>query len=179
MRRLVPFAAATLLAVQAQAGPVSDSVANVPVSMPQAMDVVMATIGSKITHLEFESRDGVPTYEFIVETSGDTYYVGVSGTTGLVMETDVIVAGDDPRWTALAKIDEAKARAVAGAAYKGEIEEVKRLLLSDGGVAYEVDVEIQGAGGEFNVYVDAATGAVKRVNIEYWELGETIPGDDD
>lgn len=162
-----------------QAGPVSDSVANVPVGLPQAMDVVMSTIGSKITHLEFESRDGVPTYEFIVETAGATYYVGVSGTTGLISEVDVIVDDDDERWKAVAKVSEADAKAKALAQYAGEVEEVKYLLLSDGSAAYEVDVEIAGAGGEYNVYIDAVSGNVKLVNVEYWELGETIPGDAD
>lgn len=162
-----------------QAGPVSDSVANVPVGLPQAMDVVMSTIGSKITHLEFESREGVPTYEFIVETVGATYYVGVNGTTGLVSEIDVIVDDDDERWKAAAKVTEADAKAKAMSMYAGEVEEVKRLLLSDGSAAYEVDVEIANAGGEYNVYIDAASGNVKLVNVEYWELGETIPGDAD
>lgn len=179
MRFAIAFVAALTLSSGALAGPVSDSVAKVPVSLPEAMDIVMATIGSKITHLEFESREGIPTYEFIVEASGGTYYVGVSGTTGLVSEVDVIVAADDPRWTAVAKVTEDKAKEAAAAHYKGEVEEVKRLLLSDGSAAYEVDVEIEGAGGEYNVYVDAASGAIKLVNVEYWELGETIPGDDD
>ncbi|WP_181703673.1 PepSY domain-containing protein [Chthonobacter albigriseus] len=163
----------------AQAGPIADSVAQVPVSLPAALDVVTATIGSKITHLEFESRDGVPTYEFIVETAADVYYVGVSGTTGLVTEVDVIADDDDARFKALAKISEDDAKAAAMANYKGEVEEVKRLLLSDGTAAFEVDVEITGAGGEYNVYVDAASGKVKLVNVEYWELGETVPGDAD
>ncbi|WP_075214080.1 PepSY domain-containing protein [Mongoliimonas terrestris] len=177
----LPLALSVMLAAAsgAAAGPVMDSVAHVPVSLPQAMDVVMSTIGSKITHLEFESRNGVPTYEFVVETKAGNYYVGVSGLTGLVSEVDVIVDDDDPRWTALAKVAEADATKTATASYAGEVEEVKRLLLADGTAAYEVDVEIAGAGGEYNVYVDAATGLLKLVNVEYWELGETIPGDDD
>lgn len=179
LRHLLLSAAVCTAVAPALAGPVADSVANVPVSLPQAMDVVMSTIGSKITHLEFESRAGVPTYEFIVETKAGTYYVGVSGMTGLVSEVDLIVESDDPRWTAVAKVTEEQAKDVAAGAYKGEVEEVKRLLLSDGTAAYEVDVEITGGTGEFNVYVDAATGTVKLVNVEYWELGETIPGDDD
>lgn len=179
LRRFLTSAVILAAAAPALAGPVSDSVANVPVGLPQAMDVVMSTIGSKITHLEFESRDGVPTYEFIVEAKGGLYYVGVSGLTGLVSEVDLIAEADDPRWTAMAKITEDQAKDVAAGAYKGEVEEVKRLLLSDGSAAYEVDVEIAGATGEFNVYVDAASGTVKLVNVEYWELGETIPGDDD
>jgi hypothetical protein len=56
------------------------------------------------------------------------------------------------------------------------VEEVKRLLLSTGGAAYEVDVEIPGADGEFNVYVDAASGDLMLVNFEYWEIGR--PGVD-
>lgn len=179
LRSLLFSAAIIAAATPALAGPVADSVANVPVGLPQAMDVVMTSIGSKITHLEFESRDGIPTYEFIVDTKGGLYYVGVSGMTGLVSEVDLIVSADDPRWTAVAKVTEDQAKDVAAGAYKGEVEEVKRLLLSDGSAAYEVDVEVAGGTGEFNVYVDAVSGALKLVNIEYWELGETIPGDDD
>lgn len=53
---------------------------------------------------------------------------------------------------------------------------MKHLLLSNGPAAYEVDVEIEGADGEFNVYVDAATGRISGVNVEYWEIG--MPGID-
>lgn len=71
----------------------------------------------------------------------------------------------------MAKVDEAAAPKAATEHHKGEVEAIKRRLLSNGLAAYEVDVEVEDANGEFNVYVDAATGTIVQVNIEYWEIG--------
>lgn len=141
------------------------------VTVEQCLASVTERLGGDALHMEFESRGGVPTYELIVGTPRDTYYVGCDARTGLIGEVDVIVGADDPRWRAVAKTDEDAARGTALERYKGEVEEIKRLLLSSGRAAYEVDVEIGDTGGEFNVYVDAATGTVMLVNFEYWEIG--------
>lgn len=146
-------------------------IAAPPVTGQSCLATTLAALGGDALHLEFESRAGVPTYEFIVGTEVDEYYVGCNATTGALSEVDVIVGEQDQRWTAVAKVDEAAATKVALDRYKGEVEEVKRLLLSDGSAAYEIDVEVADADGEFNVYVDAATGSLTLVNIEYWEIG--------
>jgi hypothetical protein len=71
---------------------------------------------------------------------------------------DLIVEADDPRWTAMAKVDEAAASKAATEDYKGEVED---------------------ADGEFNDYVDAATGRIMQVSIEYWGIGRPAADDDD
>ena len=164
---LVLAAAATPAAAQDGAG---------TVTVEDCLASVEDALGGDALHLEFESRGGVPTYEFIIGAGDIEYYAGCDATTGMIGEVDVIVDADDPRWTAVAKVDQAAASKAATDRYKGEVEEVKRLLLSNGGAAYEVDVEIDDASGEFNVYVDAASGRITQVNIEYWEIGR--PGAD-
>ncbi|WP_295430797.1 PepSY domain-containing protein [uncultured Thiodictyon sp.] len=169
--------AATLAAAAATAGPIADSVAQTKVPLTTCMDLVAEQIGAAIGHVEFESRKGDPTYEFTVNAKGATYYVGCSGNTGLISAVDLIVNSDDPRWAAAAKITEEEAKGAATARYAGSVEEVKRLLLQSGQAVYEVDIEIPDGNGEFNVYVNAADGAIVQVNLEYWEIPESVPGD--
>ena len=178
MKRLMlcVSAAAALASVQAAAGPIADSVAQTKVPLTTCMDLVAEQIGAAIDHLEFESRRGDPTYEFEVNAKDATYYVGCSGTTGLISGVDLLVKADDPRWTAVAKIAEEEAKGAATARYPGEVEGVKRLLLQSGPAAYEMDIEIPGGNGEFNVYVSAADGSIVQVNVEYWEIPESTPG---
>jgi len=168
--------AAALASAEATAGPIADAAARTQVSFTTCMDLVAEQIGAAISSVEFESRQGDPTYEFIVNAQGATYYVGCSGHTGLVSQVDVVVQADDPRWVAVAKVTEEQATALATSHYPGEVEGIKRLLLASGGAAFEVDIEIPGGNGEFNVYVDAADGRIGPVNHEYWEIGETMPG---
>ena len=149
------------------------------VTVEDCLALVEDALGGDALHLEFESRGGTPNYEFIIGVGDIEYYVGCDATTGMIGEVDLIVEADDPRWTAMAKVDEAAASKAATERYKGEVEEIKRLLLSNGLAAYEVDVEVEDADGEFNVYVDAATGRVMLVNIEYWEIGRPAADDDD
>lgn len=145
------------------------------VSVEDCLDTVLDQLGGEAWHLEYESRGGVPIYEFVLHTDQENYYVACDARTGTLAEVDVIVEEDDARWQAAAKIDEDTATQTALDRYKGEVEEIKRLLLSSGGVAYEVDIEIPNANGEFNVYVDAVTGAISQVNHEYWEIGQPAP----
>jgi uncharacterized membrane protein YkoI len=156
--------AVPLQPASAQTGPAG-------VRVEECLTATLNALGGDALHVEYESRAGVPTYEFIVGTPDDVYYVGCSAVTGVISEVDVIVAANDPRWTAVAKIDEAAATKTALDRYKGELEEVKRLLLASGAAAYEVDVEVPGADGEFNVYVDAASGNISQVTFEYREIG--------
>ena len=141
------------------------------VRLETCLDVALRALGGSATHVEFESRDGVPTYEFVIRSGPTEFYVGCNGQTGLLGRIDVIVGQNDPRWSAVARIDEAAARRAATDRFPdGEIEEVKRLLMGDGRAAYEVDVEFDDR-RELNVYVDAGSGAVILVNAEYWEIG--------
>lgn len=130
---------------------------------------VQNSFGGTSTHMEFESRDGVPMYEFVVEAdSGDKLYVGCVAASGILATVDVIVEEGDPRFPNGITEDDAAAAALQR--YSGAVEEVKRLLLEDGSAVYEVDVEAE-PNAEYNVYVDAETGTVKSVNMEYLEIG--------
>jgi uncharacterized membrane protein YkoI len=128
-------------------------------------------LGGEALHLEFESRGGDPTFEFIIQHGEVTYYAGCSGVSGLISGIDVIVAAEDGRFAGRAKISPDQAAQTATALYPGEVEEVKAILTEGGQALYEVDVEVEDATGEFNVWVDAVSGELVRVDIEYWEIG--------
>lgn len=170
-------ASTALVALPAGAGPIADSVAGNAVSLTTCMDLVAEQIGASIDHVEFESRNGEPTYELIVSAEDARYYVGCSGRTGLITEIDRLPAPDDPTWTALAKLSEEEAKRIGLERYPGELEEIKPVLLQSGEAVYELDIEIAGGNGELNVYVNAADGSISQVNVEYWEIPESMPGD--
>lgn len=135
------------------------------------LDVTLRTLGGRAIHVEFESRAGVTTYEFVIRSGDAQYYAGCDANSGMVSRIDVIVAPDDTRWTEIAKIDPTTARNAAIERFPGgRIEEVKHLLMGDGRVAYEFDLEFDN-GTELNVYVDAVAGGIFLVTPEYWEIG--------
>jgi hypothetical protein len=106
---------------------------------------------------------------------GTTYYIACSAATGVIQNVDTIVDAADTRFSSVATIAPQEAGQRATALYKGEIEEVKAVLTTHGEALYEVDVESSNGKGtatsEFNVWVDAATGRIHHVDIEYWEIG--------
>lgn len=181
---LVSTAGLACLAGPAVGGPILDSTAGTNVTAAHCLDILSQTVGGQATHLEFISRAGTATFEFIVSgDDGSTYYVGCNGELGTIQYVNVIVSADDERFASRAQIDEAQARQTATAQYPGGVEEVKAVLTSDGQALYEVDVEAEedaaageagfGTGtGEFNVYVDAENNRIAQVDVEYWEIGE-------
>lgn len=161
-------------ALLAGAGAHAQGAGGIPqphVPFEACLDVTLRTLGGQATHVEFESRQGVPTYEFVVRSGEIQYYAGCDARTGMVSRVDVIVEANDTRWTDVAKIDETTARNAALERFTGSrVEDLKRLLMGDGRVAYEVDLEFDNQ-RELNVYVDAVAGGIFLVNPEYWEVG--------
>jgi hypothetical protein len=66
------------------------------------------------------------------------------------------------------KISADEAPQTATDQYPGEVEEVKSVLMADGHVLYEVDVEAED---------DAETGRMAGVDIEYWAIGPSGEGE--
>lgn len=165
------LSASVAVSAPAQAGRIKDSMQGVTVDLASCLDVVTGTLGGSATHVEFESRGGEPVYEFIIKTPSVTYYAGCSGLTGKIADVDVIVSPADERFKARAKIDAKQAGEIATKLHPGEIEEVKAIFTSNGNVWFEVEVELQAGEGELNVWVDAETSRVVRVDVEYWEIG--------
>lgn len=175
-RGILVTTAACWLATPALAGVATDASRGVEITVAERYDATIEALGGEAVHLEFESRGGDPTFEFIVRQGGVTYYAACSGVSGLISGIDVIVAADDSRFAGRAKISPDQAAQIATALYLGEVEEVKAILTEGGQAMFEVDVEIEDAAGEFSVWVDAASGELWRVDIEYWEIGR--PGID-
>jgi uncharacterized membrane protein YkoI len=144
---------------------------HTPVSVGECLLAALGLVGGHATHMEFESRGGQPIYEFVVFSDNVNYYVACNATNGAIQDVDILVEPGDERFAARSRYDEAAARAAVLAQYPGEIEEVKWFLMHSGHVWYEVDVEIVGTDGEFNVWIDAETGGIVRVDVEYWEIG--------
>lgn len=168
------YALTLCTALLAGAGAHAQGAGGVPqphVPFEACLDLTLRTLGGRATHVEFESRGGVPTYEFVVRSGEIQYYAGCDANTGMISRVDVIVERDDTRWTDVAKVDETTARNTALERFTGSrVEGLKRLLMGDGRAAYEVDLEFDNQ-RELNVYVDAVAGGIFLVNPEYWEIG--------
>jgi hypothetical protein len=173
---LATTTAAYWLVTPALAGVATDATRGVERTVAECYDTTIEALGGEALHLEFESRGGEPTFEFIIQQGDVTYYAACSGVSGVMSGIDVIVAPDDSRFAGGAKISPDQAAQTATSLYPGEVEEVKAILTEGGQTLYEVDVEVEDATGEFNVWVDAASGELVRVDIEYWEIGR--PGMD-
>lgn len=167
--RIVAFVLTSLMVSQAAAQSASQQTFGARFDAGHCARVTQQLLGGSLAHMEFESRDGTPIFEFVVKAGEQTYYVACDALTGTLNAVDVIAAANDPRWQE-AKLDEKRAQEIALQRYPGQVEEVKRLLLSHGGMAYEIDIVPPGGQGEFNVYVDAVSGRISTVNIEYWEV---------
>jgi hypothetical protein len=163
--------AACWLVTPALAGVATDATHGVERTVAECYDSTIEALGGEALHLEFESRGGEPIFEFIIRQGDVTYYAACSGVSGVMFGIDIIVAADDSRFAERATISPDQAAQTATAFYPGDVEEVKAILTEDGQALYEVDVEVEDATGEFNVWVDAASGDLVRVDIEYWEIG--------
>jgi hypothetical protein len=105
----VALVAGGILSMVVATGTAAAQETGATVTVEECLALMQDMLGGEALHLEFESRGGVPTYEFVIGTDEGEYYVGCDGTTGLIGEIDLIVEAQDPRWTALAKVDEAAA----------------------------------------------------------------------
>jgi uncharacterized membrane protein YkoI len=110
-------------------------------------------------------------WEFeIKQADGKLFDIECSDSAGTIVETETRVASAaDPAFAAIAKIDEAAARAKALAAKPGTVERVEFELEAEGKASYEYDIKT--ADGDYRVEVDAASGEVVETSAELLEIG--------
>ncbi len=126
----------------------------------------------KVVKLEYKIEDKVGVYEFDIETpDGKAWEVECAVKSSILTEFEEEVKSDDSRFTSLAKVSEADAKATALAQYPGEVVEVEYELESDGKASYEIDV-LQADQDEVKVEIDATSGKIVEVGYEVYQIGE-------
>lgn len=168
----------------ADANTLGDTGTNAEVSVPECLEVAMRTVPGEPTNVEFVSRNGEPYYEFILDDDIDVYYIACNAQTGLIQGVDKIAGEEDSEFSSMARIEDEQAGRIATNRYPGEIEEIKGILRANGDAMWEIDIEREeGAGiafpSELNVWINAQTGTIEEVVIEYWEIGATGGEEDD
>jgi uncharacterized membrane protein YkoI len=126
----------------------------------------------KIVKLEMKSEQKTAVYEFDIESAdGTAWDIECDVKTSKVTEVEQEVKADDAKFTALAKVSEADAKATALAAHPGTLVEVEYEIEPDGKASYEFDIQ-EADGEEIKVEVDAGTGKIVEVSYEVYQVGK-------
>ena len=141
-------------------------------TLEQCLQAALDVFGGEALNVEYKFEDGAPVYDFdILAPDGVRWEVEVGAENAMIREIEREVGKTDPMFAGRAAISEDDARAAALAMFPGEVESVEYGVETDGTAVYEFDIVLAG-GGEMNVEIDAATGAVVEANPELWEIGE-------
>ena len=141
-------------------------------TLEQCLQAAFDVFGGEALNVEYKFEDGEPVYDFdILAPDGIRWEVEVGAENAMIREIEREVAKTDPMFASRAAIAEDDARAAALAMFPGVVESVEYGVETDGTAVYEFDIALAG-GGEMNVEIDAATGAVVEANPELWEIGE-------
>jgi len=141
--------------------------------MEHCLHAALAEKNGGVVKVELKMENGIPTYEFDIETpDGKAWDIECNTQTGKISEIEQEVKNaDDPLFKAKLKVNEEQARKTALAAYPGEIVEVEYEIEPDGAASYEFDIKDKD-GKEMKVEVDAATGKIVEANNELYQVGK-------
>lgn len=142
-------------------------------SIEQCLQAALAEKNGGVVKVELKTENGVPTYEFDIETpDGKAWDIECDTKTGKISEIEQEVNNaDDPLFKAKLKVSEADARKTALAAYPGDIVEVEYEIEPDGAASYEFDIKGKD-GKEMKVEVDATSGKIVEANAEVYQIGK-------
>ena len=141
-------------------------------TLEQCLQAALDVFGGEALNVEYKMEDGRPVYDFdILAPDGLRWEIEIGAENAMVREIEREVDKTDAIFAERAEIDEATARAAALAMFPGAVESVEYGIETDGTAVYEFDIVLAG-GGEMNVEVDAASGALVEANPELWEIGE-------
>lgn len=174
--KTVPIAAAILIAGgfggAASAADIGEYADADDKTLEQCLQAALDVFGGEALNVEYKMEDGDPIYDFdILAPDGVRWEVEVNAENALIWEIEREVDKSDPAFADRAAIDEDAALGAALALFPGDVESVEYGLELDGTAVYEFDIVLAG-GGEMNVEIDAATGAVVEASPELWEIGE-------
>ena len=143
------------------------------VSMETCLSAAMAMHPGKVKELEMTLEDGVPHYEFEIETAdGRETEVECDAMTGKIVEVEW--ENDDMNLDAFlekATVTPAQARKAALERVPGRIVGMDLETTSTGAMSYEFEV-ITPDGKEIDVEVDAMTGKVTEIETDIYEIGD-------
>ena len=146
-----------------------------PVAYDSLGKCVKAALSKKegnIVKLEMKSEKKKPTYEFDIEAAdGTAWDVECDVKSGKVTEIEEEVKVDSAKFTALAKVTEADAKATALAAHPGTVVETEYEVEPDGKASYEFDI-MEADHEEVKIEVDATTGKIVETSYEVYQIGQ-------
>jgi uncharacterized membrane protein YkoI len=142
-------------------------------SIEQCMHAALAEKSGGVVKVELKTENGVPTYEFDIETpDGKAWDIECDTKTGKISEIEQEVKNaKDPLFKAKLKVGEKAARKTALAAHPGTIVEVEYEIEPDGAASYEFDIKGKD-GAEQKVEVDATSGKIVEDNSEIYQIGK-------
>lgn len=143
------------------------------VRMETCLDAAMDRIPGHPRKLEMKLEDGVPVYEFDMESEAGAFNVECSAVTGRVTEVERQVDPQSQPFQSLAKISEAQARRHVLAVHPGRVVAVEYELSALGQAIYEFDVQTE-TGVELKIDVNAASGEILEANTELYEIGNEV-----
>ncbi|HUU71480.1 MAG TPA: PepSY domain-containing protein [Burkholderiales bacterium] len=143
------------------------------VSMEKCLAAALAMHPGEVKELEMTLEDGVPHYEFEIETAdGRETEVECDAMTGKIVEVEW--ENDDmdlDTFLKNAKVTPAQARKAALERVPGRIVGMDLETTAEGAMSYEFEV-ITPDGKEMDVEVDAMTGKVTEVEFDLYEIGD-------
>lgn len=125
-----------------------------------------------VIKVEMKREAGGPVYEFdIRDNNAQDWDIECDADSGEIIEVEMeVTTPRHPAFQAVMTVSESQARKTALEAYDGIIIETEYEIESDGLAVYEFDVK-QADGKEMKVEINAATGELHEVNLEYWQIG--------
>jgi uncharacterized membrane protein YkoI len=143
------------------------------VSMEHCLEAALAMHPGEVIELELTMENGVPHYEFEIETAdGRETEVECDAMTGKIVEVEW--ENDNMNLDAFlenARVTPAQARKAALERVPGRIDGMDLETTSTGAMSYEFEV-ITPDGQEFDVEVDAMSGEVTEVESDIYEIGD-------
>ena len=126
----------------------------------------------QIIKVEFKQEDDQPVYEFDIRTpNGRDWDIECAANTNEIIEIEEEVSSVlHPLFAKQKQISEKQARAIALAAWPGDIIEIEYEIEQDGTASYEFDIDTY-QGAEMKVEVDANSGNISEQNEEFWQVG--------
>ncbi len=125
-----------------------------------------------VIKVEFKLEDDQPVYEFNIRaTDGRDWDIECDAATNQIIEIEEEVPSvAHPLFAKQKHISETQARAIALAAWPGDIIEIEYEIEVNGAATYEFDIDTY-QGKEMKIEVDASSGNISEHDEELWQEG--------
>jgi uncharacterized membrane protein YkoI len=173
MKRLGYLAASTAALFAVAPAMAMEGMPKTKVSMEKCLSAALAMHPGEVKELEMSLDNGVPHYEFEIETAdGRETEVECDAMTGKIVEVEWENENMDlDAFLEKATVTPAQARKAALERVPGRIGGMDLETTSAGAMSYEFEV-ITPDGKELDVEVDAMTGQVTEIESDIYEIGD-------